>query len=142
MDELIDVTADVVEFNKIVRVLLRRLESKATSESDSALVDNLKRKFRFICSSDEDETLIAQAAPIFVQFSDEINAGDDKFFLQSNPQVFISNTPYSVDKIAAELTNCIKKHYRAGTQAEKTKMIETVQDMLRLCARFLLATTN
>lgn len=136
------------EFNTEVFALLTRFEKKAKSTNERGLLSRMRNRI-VTAISYEKTALLESAAPVLMEFSDEIlnenKTARDAFFLTLDIRGEYTKRAKTEDKASAddeyifELVDIVRGHYKNSTPEEQDAIHKSVKKMIAVSAGFLLA---
>lgn len=136
----------VSDFNKLVRALINRLEKKSRQDEEIANLDRLKKRISLLRSTMGDNALIAEAAPLFIDYAEKILESDvekrEKFFLDMDVRgeyIKRKGVIQKQDEFFFTLTDSIRAHYRRAQKKEREEVYAEVKNMLTCCLEYTIA---
>lgn len=128
------------EFNAVIRGLILKIEKKSRNDDEVANLDRLNKRITIAKQTLGDEALIEEAAPIIVQYAEQITANNDKFFTEMDIRAeCIKNIGYikDGDEFIFDMVDSIKAHYMKSRDMEKKEVIAEVNKLLLYSAQYL-----
>lgn len=129
------------EFNAVIHSLIRRIARKSRDDIEVANLDRLNKRINIAKQTLGDEALIEEAAPIIVQYEEQITANNDKFFTDMDIRAEYAKNIGAVksgDEFIFDMVDSVKNHYMKSREAEKKEVIAEVNMLLVYSAQYLM----
>lgn len=129
------------EFNGVIRSLISKIERKSRDDTEVANLDRLNKRILVAKQTLGDEALIEEAAPIIVQYEEQITANNDKFFTDMDIRKEYAQRIGAVregDEFIFDMVDSVKRHYVKSRENEKKEVIAEVNKLLMLSAQYLM----
>ena len=129
------------DFNNTVRLLILKIEKKSRNDAELANLDRLNKRISVAKQTMGDEALIEIAAPIILQYEEQITANNDRFFTDMDIRAeFLRNMGEikKSDEFIFDMVESIKTHYLKSKEVEKKEVIAEVNKLLMFSAQYLM----
>ena len=123
----------VSNFNKIINDLLQRLERKSRSDEDVSNLDRLQKRISLLKRTMGPESLIENAAPIIIEYAEQITECNDKFFTEMDVRAECIKKGGKIDsdnEYIFSMINNIKVLYLKASIEEKKAIFVSVNGLL------------
>lgn len=133
----------VKTFNTTTNSIIRKVELKVRTDIEKANLDRLRKRIRTFISVGGDQSLLAEAHPFFLEYSERILETDqvkrEHFFMTMDIKaeyLKVKNEVKAEDEFVFALTDSIREHYKKIPQKEKEEIYNEVRSMLLCCVEY------
>lgn len=131
----------VIDFNRTVNSLIRRIEKKSRSDLEVSNLDRLRKRIQLLRSTMGERSLIEESHPFFIEYSEQIISRDENFFNNMDVRKeYIKHKKVinKQDEFIFSLSDSIKFHYNNANQREKDAAYMEVKKLFECCVEYCL----